>query len=1705
MGKEKDFRNERDLDARQEQTDDQQTSPQTKTDANQQSTAWLTNDKTKERTPTDKTGDDAMTMLRQFAGLRHLGEATSNNSLALIKPLATGRTLHDLATQIAQIEVFVGNGTLGAKFRVDQALPALQALDPVAASIYTALLKERLGTDLPTAIKELQKTAIAESKHDALAAIVRSYRAAGTAAAKPAVDALVELRKAGLDVLAIERLVRGTDERIPLTEAELMASLTGDQQEAYTLSASTVKRVNGSTSTQQTTTTTTTRTSSTAKTPVVTSDATATSKDGKTAGGPSYGPFQFTKDMLAGGSPETAKVQIGASLITAAAAQHNKEHPDAQVQLSPTVAQFFAQTDLILSMGDRELTSVEVWDAVQQEGGWTCTLARDYFDKVILPSAKDPKAFDLAMLDHQISELNGQIEMASMEPCTVDNTATSVPGLLDKTNDTKLFDLRRMRVAALEARRAEYQKLRARVSSGETTLGAERERLRQLAQQARDDAAKLDEESRKTKERYESWKAESRQAIKPGDRQGLAAGYGTPASDLDDLGRKSTEMKAFADGKAKFADELDALAGNPFAIVTPKVISDVERANSKQFEFTGTAEAIMRAVGAGAEDTGAFVLRVVAGAVQLNGYTPTGLVNNMPLPGLGQSLSGLIQNNLRDAATALETDSAANHQIAAKVLGEFGASLIQIGTGALIQTALTAGAGGLIGLLGRGAAAAATTTSTTMRVAQTAALGGGLNVLANADKDAGTIAKSAISGALPGGAAGFKALLPKLVYTFFAAGMTDVVQSSNFTAGYQVLAQGGDTRKAAEVTFKDVNMSRVAANSLVGVAGELAQFRPEPTQTTETVAQQRHFVTDVDGVQTYYRALPDGSLESLGTTPVAKAVRLTKDEFSATQTEPAQRDAALFAAENRAIQKDTEAVPLQANQREARTRVMTAVEAQQPISAIDLTNSKIETPAGYRKTEDGKSFTYDKERAISDRKTSQQQAEVVMAALQQHIASLREINAETAKLQAAIKKPGTPKAELDRMTARLDELATNAATSKQNLVEAQQAPVETVKPTEEATTTTALDDGDVITVDTTEVGSVSGMTKEQFANDLRRMFPKLATDDLKGAQYIEAQWKNRIAKGSTEATPVGKTVATTDKPMTADEILAANDANEAKFDDGDGAALISQASQNKTPAQLLPEVSYTTIDSGVLQQIMDKGLLPGKALGKQGANADAIWFKKGAPFYGEGITLAIPTKRLLELGGVEDFGLAGQADIVKVPFDKAPGGIPFSEFAVVSSVGQNFIEPIYTPKNWKGPLGVGFDEGTKSGAVLGTKSGENPVTTETPTTKSSETESSTRIEEPVSKTSTVDTTETPLTKPVETETTTPTTPTKTEATPTKTETTPKTESTPIPKPTTELELPPVQELDKIAANVENLSHNEGAGSIGSCTWAAIQNAIAAEKRGWSAEIVIINGEALSASNDASLGTSGAGTSTQKFGHAITAVTLPDGTVRYLSWGKSFASLQDAIASNPAIVASSVTVRGRYTAYEETMRLLNENGYVRPVVNKDVARTYAAQNQSLDPNPDFTKATHPWNFGNLEIEDAAVLTQNAATNGHTNPTKIEIEAFSPAGEGFSKFLDKLTVNGVEQYFQNKNITTRFRTTILEVTNPSGAKVYAVRTPAGEVQYHGTLEAAIKASRIGDRTWWRGDQVTQGTLGDGTVEAYKDYQKTTNTPSTQKQRE
>lgn len=1701
--KEKDLRNDADLEPRKEAETDKQTAPATPVPtqavANQQSNAWMSADKSASRDPDTAAPADPMTALRQFAGLREFDKATLANSLPLIKMVAVSHKLHDLAVEIAQIETFVCRGTLGTKFRVDQAIPLLQGLDGKVAAIYSALLQERVKVDLGGALKELEKTSVGETKHDALAAIVRSYRAAGTANAKESIEAISQLRREGLTTMQIESLVRGNDARIPGTEEELLASLSPDARAAYTLSKPGAKSSEKDGPGEK-------------KPPRPVSGTVGKSGAGKSKGGggkkqersDSYGPYMFDPSMLQGATPETAKIVIGADLIMAAAQQYNAEHPDAPVKMPPAVAQWYATTDLVLSVGTHELTSDEVWDTVHQPGGWKCSLTRTYFDDTILPSAQDNKVLELAQLDHEMGQLRSQIELANMESCEVSTTTTAVPGLLDPARQPAMFDLKKIRVDALQARLDEYKALSARVASGETTLAAEREKLRKLAADARKQVSDMQQEIAAARQKDAMYKGQSSQ-VTGKEMGGLAISWGESSSTMGDYERKASEMQAFADQKTKLADELEAGANNQFTIVTPRMAASLEKESTKKFQFTSTDLAIMSAVKAGAEDTAAFFLRVGAGAMQLSDYTPTGIASTMPLPGYSSSLSSMIQGGLRNAAASLEQGSAKDHQVAKEVLGEFTTSLIQLGTGALIQTAVTAGAGSLIGLLGRGAMAA---TSTGGKILQAAAINAGQQGLANMDKDGATLGKSVVVGAIPAGAAGFKGLLPKLVYTFFAAGVTDVVQSSNFTAGLNILTSGGGGAKAAQVAFADVDFNRVAANALVSVAGELAQHAPEKAQTqtpgAETAAVTKHFVAEIDGVPTYYRTLADGSLESLGTKEVPNAIRLTADELAAANS-PSTREAALFSAENRAIQKDGDAVKLAPKQREARKLVTAAIEAQQPISAKDLAESKLPEPPGYRKSGNGDTLTYDKTLAETDRQGSLQHTAEVLAALQQHVEALRAINEETARVKEAMAKPSTPKSEVAKMTARLDELAAKAAASKAALVEAQGNTGEkpSVKATEEPTPANVPDD-DLINVETDDPGGVS---KELFAEDLRRMMPEQATSDAKGQQFIEAQWKNRSAKidaGSSKAVQVDKVVGVGEKPLTADEIKEANDAHEDQFSTGDRDEFISKASREKNPAQSLPEVCYTTIDAKVLESIMEKGLVAGKALGGQGPNADAIWFKQGAPFYGAGITLAIPTKRLLELGGQKGHGLAGQSDIVKVPFEALPGGIPFKEFAIVSSVGQNYIEPIYVPESWKGPLGVGYDEKTKSSVVLGTKASDgevNPAAKATETTKAETTPKPPVADEQVT---------TPKV-PTEAQTT------PTETKPTKAKPTEGTTNEPVnATKSTTVESKPVTSdgessvaptsadkaaddaqvaelLQDVANSGEDLAHNAGIGAVGSCTYAALQAVIGAQRRGWKAQFVVIDGEATASSKDASLGTTGAGAGTVPFAHALAEITLPDGSKRYVSWGGVFDSLASAVASNPKIV--SYSVRGRYSAYEQTMALLNDNGFIRPTDRKSEVPP-GANNSLFDPSPDFTPETHPWKFTGLELDDGNVLTQYASNLKLSSPQVLVFEAFTPAGEGMKNYLEKLNVNGVEQYFTAKHIQTRFRVRIVEATNATGQKYYLSRRIDGTLAMAATLDGAVRASRIGDREYWNGKQVAKGDPNDGTVQAYKQHQEEAN---------
>ncbi len=137
-------------------------------------------------------------------------------------------------------------------------------------------------------------------------------------------------------------------------------------------------------------------------------------------------------------------------------------------------------------------------------------------------------------------------------------------------------------------------------------------------------------------------------------------------------------------------------------------------------------------------------------------------------------------------------------------------------------------------------------------------------------------------------------------------------------------------------------------------------------------------------------------------------------------------------------------------------------------------------------------------------------------------------------------------------------------------------------------------------------------------------------------------------------------------------------------------AVLAAAKKNGGSAPPTQDLAFTTLtgDDTVLLQIAEKNLLSGRALGRPpGPNADAIWFKEGTPFYGEGITLVIPKARLMEYGAVESVGLAGQSGVIRVPHEAVPGGIPIGEFAIVESIGRGFVKPLYTPPGWKGPIG----------------------------------------------------------------------------------------------------------------------------------------------------------------------------------------------------------------------------------------------------------------------------------------------------------------------------------------------------------------------------------------------------------------------------------
>lgn len=120
-----------------------------------------------------------------------------------------------------------------------------------------------------------------------------------------------------------------------------------------------------------------------------------------------------------------------------------------------------------------------------------------------------------------------------------------------------------------------------------------------------------------------------------------------------------------------------------------------------------------------------------------------------------------------------------------------------------------------------------------------------------------------------------------------------------------------------------------------------------------------------------------------------------------------------------------------------------------------------------------------------------------------------------------------------------------------------------------------------------------------------------------------------------------------------------------------------------------PDLVFTGFDLKHFHSIVRQGLLSGKAIDPRndGVNASSIWFKRGVPFYAGYPTFVLPTRRLIELGGVGTGGLAGQGDVYRLGHDVRPDGIPISEFAIGYTFSGGYIVPVYKPTGWLGSMG----------------------------------------------------------------------------------------------------------------------------------------------------------------------------------------------------------------------------------------------------------------------------------------------------------------------------------------------------------------------------------------------------------------------------------
>lgn len=324
-------------------------------------------------------------------------------------------------------------------------------------------------------------------------------------------------------------------------------------------------------------------------------------------------------------------------------------------------------------------------------------------------------------------------------------------------------------------------------------------------------------------------------------------------------------------------------------------------------------------------------------------------------------------------------------------------------------------------------------------------------------------------------------------------------------------------------------------------------------------------------------------------------------------------------------------------------------------------------------------------------------------------------------------------------------------------------------------------------------------------------------------------------------------------------------------------------------------------------------------------------------------------------------------------------------------------------------------------------------------------------------------------------------------------------------------LTPEATLAEIARRTDELADNAGPTSVGTCTYAALQTVIAAQKRGWQSEIVTVYGDAYVGSGDASLGTAPkppvvdpeadpkvvepapakeSEKATQRFGHAIAKVMLPGGAEVFVSWGRVFGSLEEARLSNPSI--KSWKAAASRTPYEYTMALLNENGYIRPETLKSQVAP-GERNRTFDDNPDFSIEQHPWlRQGDVSAESLPILGHFKAL-GYTEVVALGVQSYTPAGLGLHKWLSPLKVSSVEQHLNGKRIATRWTVTVVQARTAAGEPIFGVIGADGALKTAARLDQAVRLSRIGDRVWWNRALVSESAVGvdDGTLGAYRDH--------------